>query len=82
MRRQTARQLRVTGYRTAALIHQLLTHALWDSFLVSLSAIHGRAVFEQLGAWTPAAWVAAIESVVGIVIEGVFVAILIQRLFR
>jgi hypothetical protein len=56
--------------------------ALWDSFLVSLSAIHGRAVFEQLGAWTPAAWVAAIESVVGIVIEGVFVAMLIQRLFR
>jgi hypothetical protein len=29
-----------------------------------------------------AAWVAAIESVVGIVIEGVFVAMLIQRLFR
>jgi hypothetical protein len=56
--------------------------ALWDSFLVSLSAIHGRAVFEQLGAWTPAACVAAIESVVGIVIEGVFVAMLIQRLFR
>ena len=56
--------------------------ALWDSFLVSLSAIHGRAVFEQLGAWTPTAWVAAIESVVGIVIEGVFVAMLIQRLFR
>lgn len=55
--------------------------ALWDSFLVSLSAIHGRAVFEQLGAWTPAAWVAAIESVIGIVIEGVFVAMLIQRFF-
>ena len=49
--------------------------ALWDSFLVSLSAIHGRTFFEQIGAWTPAAWVAAIESVVGIVIEGVFVAI-------
>lgn len=55
--------------------------ALWDSFLVSLSAIHGRTTFEQLGAWSPAAWVAAIESVVGIVIEGVFVAMLIQRLF-
>jgi hypothetical protein len=54
----------------------------WDSFLVSLSAIHGRATFEQLGAWTPAAWVAAVESVVGIVIEGVFVAMIIQRLFR
>jgi hypothetical protein len=32
--------------------------------------------------WTPAAWAAAIESVVGVVIEGVFVAMLIQRLFR
>jgi uncharacterized protein YjbI with pentapeptide repeats len=53
--------------------------ALWDSFLVSLSAIHGRTVFEQLGAWTPAAWTAAVESVVGIVIEGVFVAMLVQR---
>jgi uncharacterized protein YjbI with pentapeptide repeats len=55
--------------------------ALWDSFLVSLSAIHGRTTFEQLGAWTPAAWVAAVESVVGIVIEGVFVAMLVQRFF-
>jgi hypothetical protein len=53
--------------------------ALWDSFLISLSAIHGRAIFEQLDAWTPAAWVAAIESVVGIVIEGAFVAMIIQR---
>lgn len=55
--------------------------ALWDSFLVSLSAIHGRTMFEQLGAWSPAAWFAAVESVVGIVIEGVFVAMLIQRFF-
>jgi uncharacterized protein YjbI with pentapeptide repeats len=55
--------------------------ALWDAFLVSLSAVHGRTTFEQLGAWTPAAWTAAVESVVGIVIEGVFVAMLIQRLF-
>jgi uncharacterized protein YjbI with pentapeptide repeats len=54
---------------------------LWDSFLVSLSAIHGRTTFEQLGAWSPAAWVAAIESVVGIVIEGVFIAMLVQRFF-
>jgi len=45
-------------------------------------AIHGRTTFETLGAWTPAAWFAAIESVIGIVIEGVFVAMIIQRLFR
>src|SRR5258708_38150179 len=55
--------------------------ALWDAFLVSLSAIHGRTTFEQLGAWSPAAWVAAVESGVGIVIEGVFVAMLVQRFF-
>ncbi len=56
-------------------------HALWDTFLVSLSALHGRAAFEHLGAWSPAAWVAAGESVVGIVTEGMFVAMLIQRFF-
>jgi Pentapeptide repeats (8 copies) len=61
--------------------HESGLRALWDSFLVSLSAIHGRTTFEQLGAWSLAAWVAALESVVGIVIEGVFVAMLIQRLF-
>ena len=55
--------------------------AFWDSLLVSLSAIHGRTFFEQVGAWSPDAWVAAIESVFGIVIEGIFVAMLIQRFF-
>jgi uncharacterized protein YjbI with pentapeptide repeats len=55
--------------------------ALWDSFLVSLSAIHGRTTFEQLGAWSSTAWVAAVESVLGIIVEGVFVAMLIQRFF-
>jgi hypothetical protein len=54
---------------------------LWDSFLVSLTAIHGRTTFEQLGAWSFAAWVAAIESVTGILIEGIFVAMLVQRFF-
>ena len=61
--------------------HEVGIQALWDGFLVSLSAIHGRAVFEQLGAWSPAAWVAGVESVIGIVIEGVFVAMLVQRFF-
>ncbi len=61
--------------------HESGLQAFWDSFLVSLSAIHGRTTFEQLGAWSPAAWAAAVESVVGIVIEGVFVAMLVQRFF-
>ena len=61
--------------------HESGVQAFWDSFLVSLSAIHGRTTFEQLGAWSLTAWLAAVESVVGIVIEGVFVAMLVQRFF-
>lgn len=53
-----------------------------DAFLVSLSAIHGRVFFEQLGAYSIQAWIAAIESVAGIVIEAIFVAMLIQRFFN
>lgn len=37
--------------------------------------------FEQFGLASVLSWVAAVESVVGIVIEGVFVAMLIQRFF-
>jgi hypothetical protein len=55
--------------------------ALCDAFLVSLAGIHGRASFEQLGQWTPAAWTAAVEAIFGIVVEGVFIAMLIQRFF-
>lgn len=61
--------------------HESGIQAFGDSFLVSLSAIHGRTTFEQLGAWSPAAWTAAVESVFGIVMEGVFVAMLVQRFF-
>jgi hypothetical protein len=52
-----------------------------NALLVSLTAIHGRVFFEQFN-FTPQAWIAAIESVVGIVIEGIFVAMLIQRWFQ
>lgn len=58
-----------------------LPNAVGDAFLVSLTAIHGRVFLEQLGQYSAQAWVAAIESVVGIVIEGVFVAMLVQRFF-
>ncbi len=58
------------------------THLAWyESFLVSLTAIHGRVFFSQFGLDSLQSWVAAVESVVGIVIEGVFVAMLIQRFF-
>jgi hypothetical protein len=49
---------------------------------ISLNAIHGRVFFAQFALDTAQSWLATAESVVGIVIEGVFVAMLIQRLFR
>jgi hypothetical protein len=58
------------------------THLAWyQSLLVSLTAIHGRVFSERFGLDSLQSWVAAVESVVGIVIEGVFVAMLIQRFF-
>ncbi len=48
---------------------------------ISLNAIHGRVFFAQFGLDTLQSWIATAESVVGIVIEGLFVAVLIQRLF-
>jgi hypothetical protein len=65
----------------------LSTHSL-DAFArnvqISLNAIHGRVFFapqSQFGLDTVQSWIATAESVVGIVIEGLFVAVLIQRLF-
>ena len=58
------------------------THLTWyQAILVSLTAIHGRVFFESFGLNSIQSWIAAVESVVGIVIEGVFVAMLIQRFF-
>lgn len=58
------------------------THLEWyESLLVSLTAIHGRVFFTQFGLDNLQSWIAAVESVVGIVIEGVFVAMLIQKFF-
>jgi uncharacterized protein YjbI with pentapeptide repeats len=55
--------------------------AWYEALLVSLTAIHGRVFFTQFGLDSLQAWVAAVESVTGIVIEGTFVAMLIQRFF-
>jgi len=55
--------------------------AAFDALLISVTAIHGRALREQLGTFSEPAWVASVESVVGILIEGVFVAMLIRRFF-
>jgi hypothetical protein len=59
------------------------SHLEWyEALLVSLTAIHGRVFITTFGLNSVQAWIAAIESVVGIVIEGVLVAMIIQRLFR
>ncbi len=55
-------------------------HAL-DALQISLNAIHGRVFFAQFPLDTMQSWLATAESIVGIVIEGIFVAILIQRFF-
>ncbi len=61
------------------------THLSWqavaDAAQISLNAIHGRVFFAQFGLDTAQSWIATGESICGIVIEGVFVAVLIQRLF-
>jgi hypothetical protein len=49
---------------------------------ISLNAIHGRVFFVQFSLDTLQSWLATAASVVGVAIEGRFVAILIQRLFR
>ncbi len=58
-------------------------HVTWyEALLASFTDIHGRVgvntIFPLLSVQQ---WLAALESVIGIVIEGVFVAMLIQRFF-
>jgi hypothetical protein len=58
------------------------THLEWyEALLVSLTAIHGRVFITTFGLDSIQAWIAAVESGVGIVIEGVFAAMFIQRFF-
>jgi uncharacterized protein YjbI with pentapeptide repeats len=52
-----------------------------DAMQISLNAIHGRVFFAQFGLDTLQSWLATAESIVGIVVEGVFVAMLIQKFF-
>jgi hypothetical protein len=52
-----------------------------NALQISLNAIHGRVFFAQFTLDTLQSWLATAESIVGIVIEGVFVAMLSQRFF-
>ncbi len=60
--------------------HTLLQKSL-DALLLSFTAIHGRTFQEQVG-FGLLSWVTAVESVVGLVIEAIFAAMLIQRFFN
>lgn len=52
-----------------------------EALLVSITAFHGRVFTESFTVSSPQAWVAAFEAVTGLIIEGVFVAMLVQRFF-
>jgi hypothetical protein len=53
----------------------------YEAAIVSFTAIHGRVFLGQFGLDSTVSLIAGIEAVFGIVIEGVFVAMLIQRFF-
>jgi uncharacterized protein YjbI with pentapeptide repeats len=57
--------------------HLPLHHA----FLESITAFHGRVFLEQFNLDTPQIWFTALEALAGLIIEGVFIAMLIQRFF-
>src|SRR5712692_5085819 len=52
-----------------------------QAFLESITAFHGRVFLEQFNPNTPQIWLTALEAIMGLVIEGVFIAMLIQRFF-
>src|SRR6266852_1369590 len=52
-----------------------------QAYLQSITAFHGRVFSEQFSSNTPQIWVTAFEAVTGLVIEGVFIAMLVQRFF-
>src|SRR5258708_3778317 len=52
-----------------------------QAFLESITALHGRVFLEQFTLNTPQIWATAFEAVTGLVIEGVFIAMLVQRFF-
>lgn len=71
---------------TAALVqrngHYYAPHLpLQVAFLESITAFHGRVFSGLFAPNTPQIWVTAFEAIAGLVIEGVFIAMLTQRFF-
>jgi len=54
---------------------------LLQAFLESITAFHGRVFYEFFTPDSPQIWITAFEAVTGLVIEGVFIAMLAQRFF-
>jgi uncharacterized protein YjbI with pentapeptide repeats len=52
-----------------------------QAFFESITAFHGRVFFEQFSLNTPQILVTAGEAIAGLVVEGVFIAMLTQRFF-
>jgi hypothetical protein len=73
MRRTSDLVLGLRKYNGGVTPSQLPPHA---------EILHRRIFFAQFHLDTLQSWLATAESVIGTVIEGVFVAMLIQRLFR
>lgn len=53
-----------------------------EAILVSITAFHGRVFSETFQVASPQAWVAAGEAIMGLVVEGIFIAMLTQRFFN
>lgn len=52
-----------------------------EALLVSVTAFHGRVFSEQFGPGSPQLWVTAFEAIAGLIVEGIFIAMLTQRFF-
>lgn len=54
----------------------------WQAIILSVTAFHGRVFFNPFNLSDPQIVVTALEAIVGLVIEGVFIAMLTQRFFN
>ncbi len=52
-----------------------------DAFVLSITAFHGRVFSSPFLLGSPQGWVTALEAIAGLLVEGVFIAMLTQRFF-
>lgn len=69
------------GHSGAAASLAAVWHKGIEALVLSVTAFHGRVFAGGFGAATPQGVVTAIEAIFGLVIEGVFIAMLTQRFF-